>query len=82
VEWAIMTRVQPVSDIIMNPSGQAFVLDPSAPKSAQGVPVQSEQMGIDATVKIPERFTEYPEVSQADPADVAALAERLGDALD
>ena len=82
VEWAIMTRVQPVSDIIMNPSGQAFVLDPSAPKSAQGVPVQSEQMGIDATVKIPERFTDYPEVSQADPADVAALAERLGDAVD
>ncbi len=82
VEWAVMTRVQPVSDIITNASGQAFVLDPSAPKSAQGVPVQSEQMGIDATIKIPERFTDYPEVSQADPADVAALAKRLGGALD
>ncbi|MCY3988759.1 MAG: hypothetical protein OXF94_09255, partial [Gammaproteobacteria bacterium] len=69
-------------DIIRNAAGQAFVLGPSGPKSAQGVPGQSEQMGIDATVKIPERFTEYPEVSQADPADVAALAERLGDALD
>ena len=32
---------------------------------------------IDATIKIPERFTEYADVSQADPAEVAKLAERL-----
>ncbi len=81
IEWAIMSRVQPKSDVIINASGQAFVLDPSAPKSAQGVPTQSEQMGIDATIKIPERFDDYPEVSNADPADVAALAEKLRDVL-
>ena len=77
IEWAIQSRVQPYSDTIINRSGQAFVLDPSAPKAPQGVPVQSEQMGIDATIKIPERFDDYPEVSNADPADVAAVAEKL-----
>jgi UbiD family decarboxylase len=77
VEWAIMTRVQPVSDTIMNASGQAFVDDPSAPVTAAGFPAVSEQMGIDATMKVPERFDEYREVSQADPDDVARIAELL-----
>jgi 4-hydroxy-3-polyprenylbenzoate decarboxylase len=77
IEWAIQTRVQPYSDIIINRSGQAFVLDPSAPKGPQGFPMVGEQMGIDATIKIPERFTEYADVSQADPANVARLAEKL-----
>jgi 4-hydroxy-3-polyprenylbenzoate decarboxylase len=77
IEWAIQTRVQPYSDILINRSGQAFVLDPSAPKGPQGFPTVGEQMGIDATIKIPERFSEYADVSQADPADVAKLAEKL-----
>jgi UbiD family decarboxylase len=77
VEWAVQTRVQPCSDIIMNRSGQAFVLDPSAPKGPQGFPTTSEQMGIDATIKIPERFRDYADVSQADPADVAKVAQKL-----
>jgi 3-polyprenyl-4-hydroxybenzoate decarboxylase len=77
VEWAIMSRVQPYSDTIINRTGQAFVDDPSAPRSAQGVPMQSEQMGIDATIKVPERFDDYPEVSQADPAEVQAIAKKL-----
>ena len=53
--------------------GQAFVLDPSSEKSPQFGAFRSQQMGIDATIKIPERFTEYPEVSKADPAAVAAI---------
>ncbi len=77
VEWAIQTRVQPYSDIIINRAGQAFVLDPSAPKGPQGFPTSGEQMGIDATIKVPERFSEYADVSQADPADVVRIAERL-----
>jgi len=81
VEWAIQTRVQPVSDIIMNKSGQAFVLDPSAPKGPQGFPTSSEQMGIDATIKIPERFSDYAEVSQADPAAVKQVAKKLAGLL-
>ncbi|MGI9289920.1 MAG: UbiD family decarboxylase domain-containing protein [Gammaproteobacteria bacterium] len=77
VEWAIMTRVQPVSDTVMNPHGQAFVDDPSAPMTPAGFPAVSEQMGIDATIKVPERFDDYREVSQADPDDVARVAELL-----
>jgi 4-hydroxy-3-polyprenylbenzoate decarboxylase len=81
VEWAIQTRVQPVSDIIMNKAGQAFVLDPSAPKGPQGFPTSSEQMGIDATIKIPERFTDYAVVSQAEPEAVRAVAKKLAGVL-
>ena len=77
IEWAIMTRVQPVSDIVMNPSGPAQLLDPSLPKNAQGAGSLSEQFGIDATIKVPERHDSYPEVSIADEAQVAALAKRL-----
>jgi UbiD family decarboxylase len=77
VEWAIATRWQPVKDSIVNPAGQAFVLDPSCEKSPQFGAFRSEQMGIDATIKIPERFTEYPEVSNAAPADVEAIAKKL-----
>jgi len=77
VEWAIMTRVQPVSDTVMNPHGQAFVDDPSAPMTPAGFPAVSEQMGIDATIKVPERFDEYREVSDADPEDVERIAELL-----
>jgi hypothetical protein len=61
----------------MNPHGQAFVDDPSAPMTPAGFPAVSEQMGIDATIKVPERFDEYREVSQADPDDVARIAELL-----
>jgi 3-polyprenyl-4-hydroxybenzoate decarboxylase len=77
IEWAIMTRVQPYSDTIINRSGQAYLLDPSAPKGEQGVPMVGEQIGIDATIKVPERFKEYPEAANADPALVAAMRERL-----
>jgi 3-polyprenyl-4-hydroxybenzoate decarboxylase len=77
VEWAIATRWQPIKDSITNAAGQAFVLDPSCEKSPQFGAFRSEQMGIDATIKIPERFTEYPEVSKADPAQVEAIARKL-----
>lgn len=77
VEWAIMTRWQPVADSLVNNSGPPMVLDPSCEKSAQFGAMRSEQMGIDATIKIPERFTEYPEVSKADPAAVAAIAKKM-----
>ena len=77
VEFAIGSRVQPYEDTIINKSGQAFVLDPSAAKGPQGFPMTGSQMGIDATIKIPERFTDYAPVSQADPADVVAIADKL-----
>lgn len=77
IEWALQTRVQPKSDTVINDSGQAMVLDPSAPKGDQGFAVQSEQIGFDATIKIPERFSDYAPVSQADRAGVTRIAELL-----
>jgi 4-hydroxy-3-polyprenylbenzoate decarboxylase len=82
IEWAIMTRVQPYSDTIINRSAQAYLLDPSAPKSEQGIPTIGEQIGIDATIKVPERFKDYPESANADPALVQALRDRLRFYLD
>jgi hypothetical protein len=58
-----------------------MILDPSAAKGPQGFPMTGSQLGIDATVKIPERFSDYAPVSQADPAAVAAIAEKLKDVL-
>ena len=82
IEWAIQTRVQPFSDTIINKSGQAFLMDPSAPKDpGHGIALQSEQIGIDATIKVFERFHSYPEYSNADPEDVDAIAKKLKDLL-
>ena len=78
VEWAILTRVQPHSDTIINKSGQAFLMDPSAPKdSTHGIALQSAPMRIDATFKVFERFHSYPEYSNADPEAVSAIAAKL-----
>lgn len=77
IEWALQTRVQPHSDTIINKAGQAMVLDPSCPKGEQGFAVVGEQIGIDATIKIPERFDDYAPVSQADPEHVARIAELI-----
>ncbi|MEE4185434.1 MAG: UbiD family decarboxylase domain-containing protein [Gammaproteobacteria bacterium] len=77
VEWALQTRVQPYSDTIINKAGQAMVLDPSCPKGDQGFAVVGEQIGIDATIKVPERFTDYAPVSQADPDHVAQIAAKF-----
>ncbi|HJP39311.1 MAG TPA: UbiD family decarboxylase [Gammaproteobacteria bacterium] len=77
VEWAIQTRVQPYSDTIINQSAQAMILDPSAPKSAHGFALSSEQIGFDALIKVPERFDDYAEVSQADPEKVRKIAEKM-----
>lgn len=81
IEWAIATRVQPAEDTIINQSGQAFLLDPSATKGHHGFPVVGSQMGIDATMKVPERFETYQEVSMPTPEEVASLAEKLRDVL-
>jgi UbiD family decarboxylase len=81
IEWAVSTRVQPATDIIINDSAQAFVLDPSATKGPHGFPVTGSQIGIDATMKVPERFESYQEVSLPTAEEVAALAEKLKDVL-
>ena len=77
VEWAIMTRVQPYSDTLINRSAMAMVLDPSPVRSPQGGAFESEQIGIDATIKVPERHTEYAPTSNATAEEVAAIREKL-----
>ena len=58
-----------------------MLLDPSATRNEQGAASISEQMGIDATIKVPERFNEYAVVSDASEEDVAAIAKKVGDLL-
>jgi 3-polyprenyl-4-hydroxybenzoate decarboxylase len=53
-------RTQPHSDTFVVNDHIGYVLDPSA--SRPGV---SSHMGIDATVKVPERFGQYPPLSIA-----------------
>ena len=53
-------------------------MDPSAPKdSTHVIALHSEQMCIDATIKVFERFHSYPEYSNADQEAVSAIAEKL-----
>jgi len=77
IEWAIATRVQPAEDTIINESGQAFILDPSARKGHHGFPTVGSQIGIDATMKVPERFESYQEVSMPTQEEVDAIAAKL-----
>ena len=76
VMWALATRVQPITDTIPNAKGAAL-LDPSAPRGPQGNTPVSEQIGIDATIKVPERFDDYPLVANAHPDIVAAVKQKL-----
>ncbi len=76
VMWALATRVQPITDTIPNAKGAAL-LDPSAPRGPQGNTPVSEQLGIDATIKVPERFDEYPLVANAHPDLVEAVKQKL-----
>jgi UbiD family decarboxylase len=64
VIWAMSFRAQPISDSLLNNSGPAHIMDPSAPLGPQGTRLRSEQMGIDATTKVPERFLKYPRVAE------------------
>ncbi|MBI3091321.1 MAG: UbiD family decarboxylase [Candidatus Tectomicrobia bacterium] len=69
VIWALNTRVQPKSDTIFNDKGQVLYFDPSALATPQGNTVTSEQLGIDATFKLPERFTKLHQVPARPPKE-------------
>jgi len=64
-----------------------IVLGPDRPKTiflsqkSQFLNLRGRQVGIDAIIKIPERFTDYAPVSQADPDEVRDIAEKLAAAL-
>jgi len=71
--WAISTRVQPHSDTFIIDDHIGFPLDPSAKR-----PGVSSHMGIDATVKIPERFDTYPPLSISSEDLLEAIKHRYG----
>jgi 2,5-furandicarboxylate decarboxylase 1 len=73
VIWAISTRAQPDSDTFVVNNHIGFPLDPSA-----SVPGVSSHMGIDATVKVPERFSSYPPLSVASDSLLEALGQKYG----
>jgi UbiD family decarboxylase len=73
VIWAVATRVQPHSDTFVIDNHIGYPLDPSA--SRPGV---SSHMGIDATIKIPERFESYPPISVPSDDLMDTLRRRYG----
>lgn len=74
VIWAMATRVQPHSDTYVIDNHIGFPLDPSA-----NLPGVSSHMGIDATVKIPERFDSYPPLSVPSEGLMEKIRERYGE---
>ncbi len=73
VIWAVSMRVQPHTDTFVVNEHIGFPLDPSA-----CIPGVSSHMGIDATVKIPERFTEIPPLSIPTQSLMAEIEEKFG----
>jgi len=68
--FALATRWQPQSDSIFTHT-QSTVVDPSAPFTPQMARLLTEAIGIDATIKVPERFSTMPFVNFAQPTDDA-----------
>jgi UbiD family decarboxylase len=71
--WAISTRVQPHSDTFIIDEHIGFPLDPSAKR-----PGVSSHMGLDATVKIPERFDSSPPLSISSEDLLETIKHRYG----
>lgn len=78
---AMVTRTQPKKDFIFNECGGALVLDPSAPRGPQGNTLLSEQVGIDATIKVPERDSEFPKVARPSREELENIAAKIGHRL-
>lgn len=73
VMWAIATRVQPHQDMMVIPNHVGFPLDPSSER-----PGESSHLGIDATIKVPERFEKYPPLSIPSENLLASLKAKYG----
>ncbi len=67
---ALSTRWQPTSDSVFTHT-QSTVVDPSAPFTPQMARGLTEAIGIDATIKFPERFETMPFVAFAQPTPEA-----------
>jgi 3-polyprenyl-4-hydroxybenzoate decarboxylase len=66
-------RVQPHSDTHIVNDHIGYPLDPSAE-----TPGVSSHMGIDATIKVPERFKNYPPLSVPSDGLLAAIEQKYG----
>ena len=64
VLWAVNSRVMPISDSIFIEKGLAGWGDPSAESGLLGWRTFGEQMLIDALIKVPEKWMEFPPVSE------------------
>ena len=69
VQWAIATRMQPASDLVVINEAAGMRLDPSQPNFPSGV---GSKMGIDATWRLDQGVTPYATV----PKEVAAKVAR------
>lgn len=67
VMWALGTRTMPVSDSVFIEKGLTMWGDPGGWPDELGFKAYGEQIRIDATIKVPERYSHYP--PRTDPAD-------------
>ncbi len=58
--WALATRTMPVSDSVFIEKGLTMWGDPGGTPDALGWKTFGEQIRIDATIKVPERYEKYP----------------------
>jgi len=65
--WALGTRTMPVSDSIFIEKGLTMWGDPGGWPDAWGWKAYGEQIRIDATIKVPERYDHY--APRSDPAE-------------
>lgn len=75
VQWAMATRMQPASDLIMIPEAACMRLDPSQPNFPSGV---GSKMGIDATWPLNQAVTPYATVPKATAEHVTRVWETYG----
>jgi 4-hydroxy-3-polyprenylbenzoate decarboxylase len=74
---AMVTRTQPKRDFMFNEYGGALVLDPSAPRGPQGNTLITEQVGIDATIKVPEAGSEFAKVARPSREEMDSIAKKF-----
>jgi 2,5-furandicarboxylate decarboxylase 1 len=75
VQWAMATRMQPASDLIVIPEAACMRLDPSQPNFPSGV---GSKMGIDATWPLDQAVTPYATVPKEVSERVARSWESYG----
>ncbi len=75
VMWALGTRAWPVSDTINIEKGVCGWGDPSGLPGYTGFKTYGEQVMIDGTIKVPERFESYPPRAEPTDWEIEAVAD-------